>query len=101
MPPFTRFVSIVSFALAPFFTGCSNDLPRLGQCDLGSTANIATPKAEVVDLVGSPATFDDLRYSPALGRVIAAPQGTGTIYLVHPDTSQVEKLSGFPTGIAS
>src|SRR5690348_1825731 len=81
--------------------GCSNDLPRLGQCDLGPTSDIAPPKPDVVELAGSPATFDDLRYSPALGRVIAAPQGTGAVYLVHPDTSQVDKLSGLPTGVAS
>jgi hypothetical protein len=91
--------------LIPFLcfatVACSNDLPKVGQCDLGPTDGIVPPKAEVVDLVGSPATFDDLRFSPALGRVIAAPEGTGTIYLVHPDTSAIDKLSGLPTGVAS
>jgi DNA-binding beta-propeller fold protein YncE len=91
------FVYLSCFAAA----GCSNNLPKVGQCDLGPTDGIAPPKVDVVELAGSPATFDDLRFSPALGRIIAAPQGTGTVYLVHPDTSAVDKLPGLPTGVAS
>jgi hypothetical protein len=49
---------------------------------------------------GGPAAFDDLRYSPELRKVVAAPIGTSKISLVDPDSLAVASLPA-PPGVAS
>jgi hypothetical protein len=77
--------------------GCGNDLPPPGACAVPATNR--TVDVDPVAL-GGPAGFDDLRYSPQLGQVVAAPLGTGRIGLVDPASLAVTSLSA-PTGVAS
>jgi hypothetical protein len=76
---------------------CGNDVLPPGTCDVGS-------HGQAVDVVpvslGGPAAFDDLRYSPELQRVVAAPMGTGAISLVDPDSLAVKMLPS-PRGAGS
>jgi hypothetical protein len=44
--------------------------------------------------------FDDLRYAPDLGKVVAVPEGPGTVYLVDPDSNAVTQIP-VPSGVAS
>jgi hypothetical protein len=78
--------------------GCGNDLPSSGACAIPSASG--EPTVVQVPLVGRPAGFDDLRYAPALGKVVAAPEGAGRIYLVDPDTLEVTQI-GATGGTAS
>jgi DNA-binding beta-propeller fold protein YncE len=79
--------------------GCGNSLPPAGMC------NVAT-NGETVDVTlvalggGGPASYDDLRYSPELKKVVAAPQGTGSIFLIDPDSLVVQVLAA-PRGVYS
>jgi hypothetical protein len=78
--------------------GCGNNLLPPGMCAVattGETVGVAT-----VTLPGGQAAFDDLRYSPELGKVVAAPMGTGWISLVDPDSLAVTSLPA-PPGVAS
>jgi hypothetical protein len=71
-------------SLLVFLVGCSNQLKGSGQCPI-PPAN-GEPVVTNVSLVGQRAFFDDLHYAPALGKVIAAPQGVARMYLVDPET---------------
>jgi DNA-binding beta-propeller fold protein YncE len=63
------------------------------------TACVASPAGRRVALPGGEAGigFDDLRYSPALHRVLVPAGRTGTLDLVDPDTLAVTSISGFGT----
>lgn len=78
--------------------GCSNSLLPPGTCDVAT--NGASVEVQLVTLPGGKASFDDLRYSPELKKVVAAPHGTGTISLIDPDTMAVQSLTA-PVGIES
>ncbi|OLE63365.1 MAG: hypothetical protein AUG04_05750 [Deltaproteobacteria bacterium 13_1_20CM_2_69_21] len=74
--------------------GCGNNLPPPGTCVVatgGQTVDVA-----LVALPGGPASFDDLRYSPELKRVVAAPHGTGRISLIDPDSLALQNLTAPP-----
>jgi len=73
-------ISLLVLALA----GCSNSLKDPGQCPV--PAATGEPVAALVPLVGQPAYFDDLHYAPALGKVLAAPEGVARMYVVDPET---------------
>jgi DNA-binding beta-propeller fold protein YncE len=75
--------------LTQFVVACSNDLPPTGNCLVSSDGKKAsvTPVA-----LGTVARFDDLQFAPALRRVIAVALGRGHMYLVNPDTSEVQDL---------
>ena len=79
-------------------TACGNDLPGPGSCDL--PPRTATPELAQVPLFGQAASFDDLAYSRPLGRVIAAPQGTGRLYVVDPETLETQ-VAAVPGGASS
>jgi hypothetical protein len=64
--------------------GCSNQLKGSGQCPI--PAATGEPVVTNVPLFGQRAYFDDLHYAPALGKVLAAPEGVARMYLVDPDT---------------
>lgn len=78
--------------------GCSNSLPPPGNCSVAT--NGETVDVQLVRLPGGQGTFDDLRYSPELREVVAAPHGTGVISLIDPDTMAVQALSA-PRGVES
>lgn len=58
---------------------------------------LAKPSTTQVALPGGTGGigFDDLRYSPELGRVIAPAGRTGTLALIDPKTLAVESIAGF------
>jgi hypothetical protein len=87
-----------SAALLALLAGCANHLPGPGACDAPPSS--ATPDVTSVSLLGAPASFDDLRYAPDLGRVIAAPEGSGKIFLVDPDSLAVTTIP-VPLGVGS
>ena len=64
---------------------------------LGAAACSGAAAGTPVDLPdGEPGLgFDDLRYSPALHRVLAPGARSGKLYLVDPDTLAVETIEGF------
>ena len=70
--------------------GCSNQLQGPGECAV--PAATGAPVVTPVPLLG-PAYFDDLRYSPALGKVIAAPEGEMWIFLVDPETLETTMIA--------
>src|SRR5262249_27835978 len=77
--------------------GCGNNLPRPGSCDVptnGKTVEV-TPVA-----LGSQSDFDDMRYSPELRKVVAAPIGTGHVFLIDPDSLAVDMVS-VPLSVSS
>lgn len=74
--------------------GCSS-LPPPGTCDAAAVTITVEPVA-----LGGLAAYDDLRFAPALGKVVAAPEGTGAIYLIDPDSLAVEMLA-VPRGVGS
>jgi DNA-binding beta-propeller fold protein YncE len=79
--------------------GCGNSLLPPGKCPVSTSGETVA-----VDLValpgGGPADFDDMRYSPELGKVVAAPHGTGYISLIDPDTLALQNLTA-PPGVES
>jgi len=77
---------------------CGNDLPPPGVCPIPAAAR--DPELTAVPLVGRAAYFDDLRYAPALGKVLAAPEGVGRLFVVDPGTLEVAELATAP-GTAS
>jgi sugar lactone lactonase YvrE len=91
----TPLASAVLLACAP-----DNELPGPGDCDV-DVADVAAPSAEAIALAAEPASFDDLWFSEALDRVLAIPQGTGTLYEIEPETATVVAIEGLPSGIAS
>jgi hypothetical protein len=50
---------------------------------------------------GSSVIFDDLTFSKSLGRLVAAPGGTGKVNLIDPGTLDVTSIEGFSLGTAS
>ena len=78
--------------------GCGNHLPPPGMCDVPTSGETVT--VTPVALGGTPASYDDLRYSPELKKVVAAPSGTGQISLVDPDSLAVQMLPA-PRGVYS
>ncbi len=87
-----RAVSLVALV------GCGNNLPAPGSCEVPTTDEAAT--VTHVALFGQGASFDDVRFSPQLDKVIVAPQGTGRLYVVEPDTLEV-RIAAVPGGSAS
>ncbi len=84
-----------SFCL--LIAGCGS-LPPPGTCDVATTG---TETVEVVPVaLGAPARFDDLRFSPALGKLIVPPDDTGLLFLVEPDTLAVQTVE-VPRGVGS
>ncbi len=64
--------------------GCSNQLKDSGQCPIPTATG--EPVVTNISLFGQPANFDDLQYAPALGKVLAAPEGVARMYVVDPET---------------
>jgi hypothetical protein len=87
------------YALA-VVAGCGNSLPPPRTCAVATSGQ--SPDVMLVALPpgGGPATFDDLRYSPELQKVVAAPHGTGFISLIDPDSLAVQSLAA-PLGVES
>jgi streptogramin lyase len=56
---------------------------------------------EPVALAPEAATFDDITFSASLGRVLAAPEGIGTVYSIDPDSLAVTAFADLPRGVAS
>ncbi|HEY5951384.1 MAG TPA: hypothetical protein VIV40_38085 [Kofleriaceae bacterium] len=79
------------------FIGCSNSLPPPGMCEVATGSDSAT--VEPVTLGGG-GSYDDLTYSHALGKVVAAPQGTGRVFVVDPASMNVTSI-GVPGGVGS
>ncbi len=77
---------------------CGNHLPSEGDCSVNGDGT--TPTAEAV-MLGPRASFDDLTYSASLGRVMAAPEGVGSVYLVDPESLEVTAIDNLPSGVAS
>ncbi|MBA2542202.1 MAG: hypothetical protein H0V17_21355 [Deltaproteobacteria bacterium] len=77
---------------------CGNDLPPSGSCAVPAASG--EPVVTQVPLVGQAATFDDLHFAPALGKVVAAPEGVGRLFLVDPETLEVQTI-GTSGGTAS
>ena len=77
--------------------GCGNSLPPPGSCDIAT--NGATPDVQLVSL-GRSGSYDDMRYSPQLGKVVAAPEGAGLIALIDPDSLSVQSLPAPDVGSA-
>jgi hypothetical protein len=77
--------------------GCSNSLPPPGHCAVAT--NGETVAVDLVSLRGA-GSYDDMRYSPELGKVVAPPSGTGVVALIDPDTLAVKYLD-VPRGVES
>jgi DNA-binding beta-propeller fold protein YncE len=54
----------------------------------------------MVQLVGASVGFDDLAYAADLGRVVAAPESTGKLFLIDPDSLAITTVD-VPRGVAS
>jgi len=78
-------------------TACGNNLPGPGTC--AAPPGNGAPELVEVPLLGR-GGYDDLRYAPQLGKVIAAPEGTGQLFLVDPDTLASQPVQ-VPAGVAS
>jgi DNA-binding beta-propeller fold protein YncE len=89
-------MTMLRFAALAAAAACGNSLPPPGTCDLATSGE---PTVESVAL-GGPAGYDDLAFSHALGKVVAAPEGTGRVYLVDPDSLAITPI-GVPAGTAS
>jgi hypothetical protein len=85
-------------ALLVLAPACGNDLAASGTCDVPAlpSAPVVTPVA----LVGGRAFFDDVRFSPQLGKVLATPEGSGVLFVVDPESLEVARAS-VPAGSAS
>jgi hypothetical protein len=77
---------------------CSNDLPPPGMCEVATNGEM--PTVDHVALAGRAAGYDDLRYSPQLGKVLAVPGGTARLYMIDPDSMAV-MMTGVPAGAES
>jgi hypothetical protein len=84
------------------FLGCvactGNNLPGPGNCMAPSTT--VQPTIDSIRLASGVLSFDDLRYAPDLGKVVAVPEGSGTLYLIDPDTGAFTTIA-VPAGTAS
>ncbi len=88
--------SIIAVLLV--LAACGNDLPAPGMCEVATSGEV--PEVTSVSLAGHASGYDDLRYSPQLGKVIAVPEGTARLFLIDPDTLDVTTV-GVPGGAAS
>jgi DNA-binding beta-propeller fold protein YncE len=70
---------------------CGNDLAPPGMC--GVATNGEMPAVDHLLLAGRQVGYDDLRYSPQLGKVLAVPSGTAKLYLIDPDSMAVTSTS--------
>ena len=70
---------------------CGNDLPPPGTCEVATNGKV--PEVVSVPLAGRVTGYDDLRYSPELGKVLAVPEGDGLLYLIDPDTLAVTTIA--------
>ncbi|HUS27105.1 MAG TPA: hypothetical protein VMZ53_01300 [Kofleriaceae bacterium] len=88
--------SVIGLTL--LLAACGNDLAPPGTCQVPTGAE--TPVVDHVQLAGRAASYDDLRYSPELGKVLAVPLGTARIYMIDPDSLAVT-THGAPGGSES
>src|SRR5262245_17504429 len=77
--------------------GCGNNLPPPGSCDVPTNGRTVDVTAVAL---GSPSEFDGMRYSPELRKVVAAPIGTGHVFLIDPDSLAVDMVS-VPLSVSS
>src|SRR4051812_39719316 len=89
-----RSIACLVLALA----ACGNDLPPPGMCEVATDGEM--PVVDHVPLAGHATGYDDLRYSPQLGKVLAVPSGVARLYLVNPDTLEVQ-MTAVPGGSES
>ena len=75
-----------------------NSLPPPGTCD--AMTSTAQPTVDSIQLIGTQVGFDDLRFAPDLGKVVAVPEGPAFVYLVAADTGAITKIA-VPAGTAS
>src|SRR5438309_69432 len=86
------FVTVVCCLGGCWFAGCAgSSAPKTH--DPGTRALKAIP----VDVPGGAggAGFDDLRWAPALGRVLVPGARTGNLDLIDPVTREVKAIGGF------
>lgn len=76
---------------------CGNNLPPPGTCDVATNGDTVTVMPVAL---GRPGAYDDLRYSPELKKVVAAPGGTGQVFLIDPDSMAVQMVPA-PGGVYS
>lgn len=89
-----RSIACLLLALA----ACGNDLPPAGMCEVATNGEM--PVVDHVPLAGHATGYDDLRFSPQLGKVLAIPGGAGKLYMIEPDSLDVTSV-GVPTGSES
>ena len=77
---------------------CGNSLAPPGKCEVAT--NGAVPEVTPVALAGHPTGFDDLRFSPQLGKVLALPEASGRLFVIDPDSLDVAQI-GVPGGSES
>jgi hypothetical protein len=91
---YERMQRLLAFTL---MAGCGNSLPPPGTCDVPTTGKMV----EVMPVaLGSQSDFDDMRYSPELRKVVAAPIGTGHVYLIDPESLAIDMVN-VPTSVSS
>ena len=44
-------------------------------------------------MLGGGGSYDDLTYSHALGKIVAAPEGTGRVFIVDPESMAVTMIA--------
>ncbi|MFO0723798.1 MAG: hypothetical protein U1E65_08460 [Myxococcota bacterium] len=80
--------------------GCvKNALPPLGDCPSPGAAS--PPTTEPVPLVEGAAGCEDLRFSPAINKLVAEPQGTGTVFLLSSEGGTPDRVDGVPPGVST
>src|SRR5262249_33444594 len=81
--------------------GCGNSLPPPGTCDVVTSGETVDVQMGGLPLPGGgPAADDGPRYSAELVKGVPAPQGTGVIALIDPDTMAIQAVN-VPRGVAS
>jgi DNA-binding beta-propeller fold protein YncE len=85
---------IARAACLALLAGCGNHLLPPGTCAI-ATNGLAVGVASV-PLPGGGGSFDDLRYSPELAKVVAAPHGTQLVSLIDPDTLAIQQVPAPP-----
>jgi hypothetical protein len=70
---------------------CGNDLPPPGMCEVATNGEV--PEVVSVVLAGHVTGYDDLRYSPQLGKVLAVPEGDGRLFIIDPDSLAVTTIA--------
>jgi len=76
---------------------CGNNLPPPGTCDVATNGETVTVMSVAL---GRPGEYDDLRYSPELKKLVAAPTGTAQVFLVDPESLAVQMVP-VPGGVYS